>query len=429
MSVTLEPNPRTPPRHAPSLHGPKAAAASVAAPSPYLRLHALRRVGVFRCGGLGEVLCAQPLLRSVRAACPTAELTWIGPPWAEELSARWGLVDRYITFPDAGVRHRPPSTDALRRFLSEVHAAQLTLLLQTHDAMDAVHAFVGACGAFQTAGFRAPGDDEPAPGNRLHVAPVRAGHEIDRLLALTRHLGMRDADCELDVPVHAKDHEALERLWPEVTTAAPFVCVQAGAPSPSRRWPADRHAAVAQHLARRGYTIVLVGEADEAASAAAVGDLLPKPPVNLVGRTSLWTLSALLSRAELLIGHDTGLSLLAAAIGTPSVIVSLATDTARWGPPAPELHHVIAQALRCRPCGHDTCPTQHECAGFVSVREVVAAAEALLNRRVRAGAAASCGVLMPLVPPVPQVPPTPDRTVPINLRPAPPDADGPPSPD
>src|SRR5690606_34562089 len=70
------------------------------------------------------------------------------------------------------------------------------------------------------------------------------------------------------------------------------------------------------------------------------------PAVNASGETSLGVAAALLERAALLVTNDTGISHLAAALGTPSVVVFLASDPERWAPLDRERHRpVVARSL------------------------------------------------------------------------------------
>jgi ADP-heptose:LPS heptosyltransferase len=80
--------------------------------------------------------------------------------------------------------------------------------------------------------------------------------------------------------------------------------------------------------------------------------------------------------------NDTGISHVAAAVGTRSVVVSCGAEVARWAPPRSDLHEVLWGDVACRPCAHASCPTAHECAQAVGVAQVLAAA----RRALRAGA-------------------------------------------
>jgi ADP-heptose:LPS heptosyltransferase len=102
--------------------------------------------------------------------------------------------------------------------------------------------------------------------------------------------------------------------------------------------------------------------------------------VNLCGRTATpWTLGALVDAAALVVSNDTGVSHVAAALGTPSVIVASGSEVHRWAPLDRRRHHVHWHATPCRPCAHPVCPTAHECAMGVPVDTVVATALELLG--------------------------------------------------
>jgi ADP-heptose:LPS heptosyltransferase len=117
--------------------------------------------------------------------------------------------------------------------------------------------------------------------------------------------------------------------------------------------------------------VVLTGTADEAGLVAALSSAIPYPVVNLAGRTTLWMLGALVENASQVVCNDTGLSHIAAALGTPSVVVSSGSDVERWGPLDRKRHRVLWQPMSCRPCTHVTCPIGHGCALAISVAEVM----------------------------------------------------------
>ena len=125
-------------------------------------------------------------------------------------------------------------------------------------------------------------------------------------------------------------------------------------------------------LAAEGLRLVLTGTAAEASLTARVQRAMREPALDLTGRTTLGVLGALIARARLLVCNDTGVSHLAAALGTPSVVVACGSDPRRWAPLNRELHRVLAAEVPCRPCAHRECPIGHPCAIRVSAGDVIA---------------------------------------------------------
>jgi ADP-heptose:LPS heptosyltransferase len=93
--------------------------------------------------------------------------------------------------------------------------------------------------------------------------------------------------------------------------------------------------------------------------------------MDLSGRTTLGGLAALIARARLLVCNDTGVSHVAAAMRTPSVVIACGSDPRRWAPLDAVLHRVLYREINCRPCAHRECPIGHPCALGVSVHEVL----------------------------------------------------------
>lgn len=350
---------------------------------PVLAQQPIQRIVVFRALVLGDLLCATPALRALKAAWPDAELTLIGLPWAQALAERLPQVDRFEAFCGfPGLPERSPDLDALPNFLTRLRVRPADLLVQLHGSGSVINPLLACFGARHVAGFVEPGEfcAEPA----LHGPWPRTGHEIERLLQLTDRLGLARCGRHLDFPVQASDREALTHLLLQDNSNVPLACVHVGAQLPSRRWLPERFAAVADQLVSMGLRVVLTGTPDEAELVRKVKGLMRADALDLSGRTTLWTLGALIARAHLLVCNDTGVQHIAAALGTPSVAISSGAEVARWAPLDATRHRVLWAHAACRPCAHRECPTAHECAAGVSADQVVAAALSALQVPQRA---------------------------------------------
>jgi ADP-heptose:LPS heptosyltransferase len=326
----------------------------------------VKRIVVFRALPLGDLLCAVPALRALREAYRAAEVTLVSLPWAVALVERLPYVDRFVPFPGfPGLPERTPDLAAVPAFLEQMQAAKFDLALQLHGSGQLVNPLVSAFGARRTAGFVAPG--VYCPDDFLFAPWPTRGHEIERLLQLTDYLGLPRCGLDLEFPLAPGDIAWREE---QGLTAGSYVCVHPGAQLPSRRWPVERFARVADGLMRQGWRVVITGTAAEAVLARQLMRGMRETPVDMTGRTTLWQLGGLVHGAAMVLANDTGISHIAAALRTPSIIVSCGSDPGRWAPLDRERHRVLAGPTPCRPCGYRDCPTAHECATATSADAV-----------------------------------------------------------
>lgn len=346
----------------------------------------VHRIGVFRALMLGDLLCAVPVLRALRQAYPSARLTLVGLPWARDLASRLPEVDDFLPFPGfPGLPESQPQLQALPQFFKDAQQRRFDLLVQLHGSGALSNPIVACCGARHLAGFVSPGHYCPEPA--LFAAWPRAGHEIERLQHVLDALGLPHAGRALAFPLRDADRASLALRWPE--GRAPqggYVCVHPGAQLRSRRWPAGRFAAVADRLAEQGWQVVLTGTAGERELGDQLQGAMQRRCTDMIGRTSLWELGALIEGAALLVCNDTSVSHIAAALGTRSVVVSCGAEVSRWAPLDRGRHRVLWHDLHCRPCANESCPTAHECAQAISPDSVAKAAFAQLARGAAGGA-------------------------------------------
>ncbi len=151
-------------------------------------------------------------------------------------------------------------------------------------------------------------------------------HTIDRQREQLRRAGIEDVpDPDLSWLEGSLEGFGLPRRY--------AVLVPGGAAHrPAKRWPSGRYAALAQALAQRDLTVVVVGGAGEAALAQEIRSAC-RDAIDLTGRTEIVELAALFRGAALAVGNDTGPMHVAAIAGAPSLVLfSHESDPKRTAP-------------------------------------------------------------------------------------------------
>jgi ADP-heptose:LPS heptosyltransferase len=301
---------------------------------------------VLRPLGLGDLLTGVPALRAIRAAVPGHRLVLATTPALEPVARLIDAVDEVLPAGElepldwAG----PPPE----------------LAVDLHGKGPASHEIVAALRPGRLLTFASPG----YPGPTWYADE----HEVRRWCRLVSEgLGVpADPDAlDLDVPA----------LPPPVTGAA---VVHPGAAYPGRRWPPDRFAAVARHLAAAGHDVRITGGPAEVPLARQVAALagLPDDAV-LAGRTTSLELAAVVAGARVVVSGDTGVAHLATAYRRPSVVLFGPVAPALWGPP-PRPQHVAL--WHGDGPGDPWGTTLDPALARITVDEVTATLDALLTR-------------------------------------------------
>jgi ADP-heptose:LPS heptosyltransferase len=96
---------------------------------------------------------------------------------------------------------------------------------------------------------------------------------------------------------------------------------------------------------------------------------------------SLPEITALLARARIFVGNDSGIAHIAAAVATPAVVIFGSSNTAHWRPWARAAAEVVYEELECQPCHGYFCEKfdEPECIKRVPVERVMAATQRVLR--------------------------------------------------
>ncbi len=334
----------------------------------------VRRIAVFRALQVGDMLCAVPALRALRAAAPTAEITLIGLPWAAEFAQRFHqYIDDFVPFPGApGMPEQGADAGGLDAFYRDMQSRRFDLALQLHGSGRLTNAIVRRLGARQEAGFQCA--DKSSADSGFIPYPEHEP-EIQRLLRLIEALGVPTRGDALEFPITGAEWKELARLRVAYgLRPGEYVCVHPGARLATRRWLPERFAVVADALAMQGLRVVLTGTSEEQLLTQGVARAMHAGAIDLCGQTSIGVLGALYAGARVLVCNDTGVSHIAAALCVPSVVVYCGSDPARWAPLDHERHRQVYAPIECRPCEHAVCPIGHKCALGVTADQVATVA-------------------------------------------------------
>ena len=124
---------------------------------------------------------------------------------------------------------------------------------------------------------------------------------------------------------------------------------------PSKRWPSDYFAKVAQAKIQQGWQVWLLGSKNDKESAAGINKLTNQQCRDFVGQTSLLEAVELMSLANTVVANDSGLMHLAAALDK-NVIAIYGSTPPDFAPPLCKNAQTVSLHLPCSPCRKRVCP-------------------------------------------------------------------------
>jgi ADP-heptose:LPS heptosyltransferase len=271
------------------------------------------RILVIKLGALGDFVLAFGPFAAIRAAHPDAEITLLTTaPFAS-------LAERAPWFDRVAIDRRAPwrKIAELWRLARLLHGFDFVYDMQT-SARSAVY--------FRLAG-RPPWSGIARGASHPHANPARNRmHTLERQREQLAMAGIR----EFSPP----DLAWLATGGRSFDLPRPYALLVPGAAAhrPAKRWPAERFAALARHLAGTGLAPVLIGAGAERALGEAIRAAAPEA-IDLIGRTELPDLGAIAAGAALAVGNDTGPMHLIAALGRPALVLfSSESDPALTAP-------------------------------------------------------------------------------------------------
>jgi heptosyltransferase-2 len=333
---------------------------------------------------IGDAVMTIPAMREMNRIFPDAHITLYTRSWAEGIFRDADFVDEIVSF-DRKKRSITALTD---------EAA-----LISRDGYDLAVIF--------------PNSFESALVNKLAGIPRRIGYNKDlRGLLLTdpipvpewknrRHEVFYYWELVAETEKRVLGRETIGNSAPDISLAVSdqrksdartfieaaggdlsriTIALGPGATnSRAKQWPAERFAALSDRLLNDlAANVLLLGSGEEAVITGRVAGTVGRRPIDLAGKTGLAEACAVLSVSDLFISNDMGLAHVAAAVGTPTVVIFGPTNDATTRPFA-DNSMVLRRPVECSPCMLRDCPIDHRCMTGISVDDVLSAAVSQLS--------------------------------------------------
>ncbi len=328
-----------------------------------------------------------PALRALRASAPSDRLVVLCRPWVADLYRLLPEMDEVLVENPAEHAGRA----GLERLAAKLREARLD------RAVLLPRSFVTAWTAFRAGiperiGYRG----ELRSPLLTRAVPMRLSpgeHEVFRHLRLVEAAGARaEGPPDTSFPVEKELQRSARKLLDAAGgTGGPFAAAHvASFAHAAKRWSLARFGETFDALSERhGLSVVLLGSASEAAvNREAAAGARKARVLDLSGKSSLPEVLGVLSLASLFVGNDSGVSHLAGAAGTPTLVTFTSTDpdaTRPWDGPRVDGRPARVAVARarplCAPCRFRVCPIDARCQEELSVGSVLAAAERLLASR------------------------------------------------
>jgi heptosyltransferase-2 len=337
------------------------------------------RILLCRTDRIGDVILSTPVIKALRDAYPKSYLAMMVSPLTYELVSENPYLNEVIIFD----KKKDLGFFSIWRFIRSLKKRSFDCALILHSTRSLLWLLFLA-GIPERIGYARKGKlflTQSLP----YLKRWGEKHELDYNLELLRFMGIAAGEKSPFVPLKKEwsDFAANFLRQAGVLANEKIIAIHAGASCPSKIWPVERFAKVADRLAKEFKAkILLVGGPKEKNLSQMLVGLMQAPAINACAKTSIGELAGLLKRCRLFISNDSGPVHLAAALDIPVVSIFGRNDPGlsprRWGPVSAN-SIVLHKPLNCQPCLAHRCQKDFACLKAISVEEVLEAAKRLLT--------------------------------------------------
>jgi len=334
----------------------------------------VRKVLFVRLRSIGDTVLATPSVFALKRFLPNVAVDILVEDWVAPLLNNHPHVDNVVVLERGGFMTRA-------RVARELRAANYDVVYNLHGGTTSTF-LTRATGARHRVGFEtyqyAQLHNHQAPSPLLLWGQQKT-HSVEQQLALLGWTGVPVTDrprTQLGISTEATA-TINELLSQAGLTGRKIALIHPAAAFATKQWATENFARIAEVVSERGFEPVAIAAANEKA-------LLEKLRAEASVKITIFDLSlpevtALAAESHLFVGNDSGIAHIAAAVGTPAVVIFGSSNIAHWRPWNSAPAEVVYEEMPCQPCHGYFCEKfdQPECILRVPVARVIAAIDRL----------------------------------------------------
>jgi heptosyltransferase-2 len=281
------------------------------------------RILVIRGGAIGDFILTLPAIAALRRQFPQAHLEVLGYPHIAQLAVAGGLADRVQPIEARGLAGFFARGGTLEPDLMDYFSEFDLVISYLYDPDEIFKTNVGRCLVKQfIVGPHRPDERERLHATQVYLKPLErlAIFDADNVPRLV--LNDRNSSGRADLPVSL---DAQQRV--------PTITFHPGSGSEKKNWPETKWAGLIQQIiATTRWNLLLVGGEAEGERLRRLAAVLPPARCSIAQGLPLAELARRIQSGAAFVGHDSGITHLAAAVGLPCVILWADTLEEVWRP-------------------------------------------------------------------------------------------------
>lgn len=287
-----------------------------------------KRICIIRLSAIGDCCHTVPVLRTLQATFPNAELTWVIGKVEATLIGDIPGVDFIVFDKSRGVSAYFDIRKALRK-------RSFDILLHMHASMRA-----NLVSLMVSSPYRLGFDKVRARDRQWlfcnHFIPARDNqHVMDGLFEFARHIGATEPVLRWDIPLSTDDRNLAANYIPADKPTLLISPCSSQRFRNFRNWSVENYVELSDYAAQHyNMQVVLTGGNTDLEQdyGSRIVSRAKHSPLNLVGKTTLKQLLALIERSTVVLCPDSGPAHMATAVGTPVIGLYATSNPGRTGP-------------------------------------------------------------------------------------------------
>ncbi|MUK26549.1 glycosyltransferase family 9 protein [Aliivibrio fischeri] len=279
---------------------------------------------ILRLSAIGDVCHAIAAVQAIQKEWPTTKITWIV-----------GKIEAQLIYDLPGINIIPfdkkLGLKGMRAIWSQLSHLKFDALVHMQLALRASVLTLGIKAKYKVGFNRKRAKEGQWLFTNKRIKDTASTHVLDSFYSFIEYLGVPKSKPTWDIPLSKSD---LAFVDDNIPTQKPYVVISPAASKDERNWITERYSQIADWLNELGYQVVLCGSPSEREKKLGVDiELQSKLPIiNLIGKTSLKELTAVLKKSAVVIAPDSGPAHIATTQNTPVVGLYGHSNPKRTGP-------------------------------------------------------------------------------------------------